>query len=229
MQLILVVDDDDNIRELLDIYLRKEGFTVVQASDGSQALSLAEKYKPALVLLDIMLPGKSGWQVCQELRAKSSTPIIMISAKGEELDKITGLDLGADDYISKPFSPKEVIARVKAVLRRSQELENTTREALTKGNLYINMTEWVVQIDDCKIILTPKETELLWHLAKHSNQVFSREQLLESIWGYEFYGDARTVDVHIKRLREKLGAMPAKGWTIRTIWSVGYKFEVEAL
>ena len=229
MQLILVVDDDDNIRELLDIYLRKEGFTVVQAADGSQALSLAEKHKPALVLLDIMLPGKSGWQVCQELRAKSSTPIIMISAKGEELDKITGLDLGADDYISKPFSPKEVIARVKAVLRRSQELENTTRESLTKGNLYINMTEWVVQIDDCKIILTPKETELLWHLAKHANQVFSREQLLESIWGYEFYGDARTVDVHIKRLREKLGAVPAKGWTIRTIWSVGYKFEVETL
>lgn len=227
MQRILVVDDDQHIRELLDLYLRKEGFSVLQAADGDEAVLAADRHKPDLILLDIMLPGKSGWQVCQELRSKSNTPIIMISAKGEEVDKVTGLDLGADDYISKPFSPREVLARVKAVLRRSNDEAESEQEDLKRGNLYINMTQWIVQVSGQTITLTPKETELLWHLARHANQVFSREQLLENVWGYEYFGDARTVDVHIKRLREKLGVTEAEGWQIKTVWGVGYKFEVD--
>ena len=225
---ILVVDDDQYIRELLELNLSKAGFSVVQAADGNDALVAFEKHQPDLILLDIMLPGKPGWQVCQDIRAKSNIPIIMISAKGEEVDKVTGLDLGADDYISKPFSPREVIARINAVLRRSGDTDSNEQEDLSRGNLYINMTQWIVRVGDQNISLTPKETELLWHLARHTNHVLSREQLLGSVWGYEYYGDARTVDVHIKRLREKLGVVPAEGWQIKTIWSVGYKFEVEA-
>ena len=225
MQRILIVDDDQHIRELLELYLQKEGFEAIHASDGLEAVRLAEQLHPDLILLDVMLPGKSGLQVCQELRRKLSVPIIMISAKGEEMDRITGLDLGADDYLAKPFSPREVIARVKAVLRRSLDSETLGQEAISRGNLYINVTEWVVQVSGTTIVLTPKETELLWHLAKHANRLFSREQLLSNVWGYEYFGDARTVDVHIKRLRQKLGIVPAEGWQIKTIWSEGYKFE----
>ena len=227
MQRILVVDDDQHIRELLELYLQKEGYEVLLCGDGSEAVKVAVDQKPDMILLDVMLPGKSGLQVCQELRSKVSMPIIMISAKGEEMDRITGLDLGADDYIAKPFSPREVLARVKAVLRRSIETDGADQQELRRGNLYINMTQWVVQVDNQGIILTPKETELLWHLAKNHNRLFSREQLLQSVWGYEYFGDARTVDVHIKRLRQKLSIAEAKGWQIRTIWGEGYKFEVD--
>jgi len=227
MQRILVVDDDQHIRELLELYLQKEGYQVLLAGNGNDAVDLAMEHKPDMILLDVMLPGKSGLQVCQELRSKLRTPIIMISAKGEEMDRITGLDLGADDYIAKPFSPREVLARVKAVMRRSNENESDGQEDLRRGNLYINMTQWVVQVEGQNIVLTPKETELLWHLARYHNRLFSREQLLQSVWSYEYFGDARTVDVHIKRLRQKLSVAEAKGWQIRTIWGEGYKFEVE--
>jgi len=227
---ILVVDDDLHIRELLDLYLQKEGYTVIHAGDGNEAIALVKEHKPDLILLDVMLPGRSGLQVCQELRSISGvnmTPIIMISAKGEDMDKITGLDIGADDYIAKPFSPREVLARVKAVLRRSSEGVTGEQREIRQGNLYINTTQWVVQVGEQRIVLTPKETELIWHFACYPNRLFSREQLLQGVWGYEYFGDARTVDVHIKRLRQKLNVAPAEGWQIRTIWGEGYKFEVE--
>ncbi|MCL2497790.1 MAG: response regulator transcription factor [Symbiobacteriaceae bacterium] len=227
MHTVLVVDDDQHIRELLHLYLSKEGYMVIHAADGDEAIALALQHKPALILLDIMLPGRSGFQVCQELRERLTTPIIMISAKGEEIDKVTGLDLGADDYIAKPFSPREVVARVKAVLRRMAERDSGSQEEIRRGNLYLNLTQWIVQVEGHIITLTPKETELLWHLARHANRLFTREQLLQSVWGYEYFGDARTVDVHIKRVRQKLSVVPAVGWSIRTIWGEGYKFEVQ--
>lgn len=225
--IVLIVDDDPNIRELLELYLEKEGYDCHHAADGDEAIAKAKLLQPALILLDIMLPKKDGWQVCREIRKTLSTPIIMITAKGEEPDKVTGLEIGADDYVTKPFSTKELMARIKAVMRRSQKLEmNEQEEEMKFGNLYMNMTQRLITINSVAVNLTPKETELLWFLAKNVNHVYSREQLLENVWGYEYFGDARTVDVHVKRLREKLNIAEPIGWLIKTVWGVGYKFEV---
>ncbi|MGE5654221.1 MAG: response regulator transcription factor [Bacillota bacterium] len=225
---ILIVDDDSNIRELIDLYMTKEGYECLHAADGQEAVMMAKQYRPSLMILDIMLPKKDGWQVCQEIRRDQPIPIIMLSAKGEEVDKVLGLELGADDYLTKPFSPRELMARVKAVLRRTSEDPTSDVETLEYGNLLINLTSREVKVDGQPVVLTPKEMELLWFLAKNVGRVFSREQLLEKVWGYEYFGDARTVDVHVKRLREKLGITEQTSWTIKTIWGVGYKFEVAA-
>ncbi|MPN18837.1 Transcriptional regulatory protein SrrA [bioreactor metagenome] len=224
---VLIVDDDPNIRELLALYLEKEGYDCHHAADGDSAIEQAKMLQPVLILLDIMLPKKDGWQVIREIRKTLDVPVIMITAKGEEPDKITGLEIGADDYVTKPFSTKELMARIKAVMRRSQKVDlDELRQEMRFGNLYMNLAQRVVLLDDLSINLTPKETELIWFLAKNSNRVYSREQLLENVWGYEYFGDARTVDVHVKRLREKLNVTEPKGWTIKTVWGIGYKFEV---
>jgi len=224
---VLIVDDDPNIRELLALYLEKEGYECHHAADGDAAIEQAKLLQPALMLLDIMLPKKDGWQVIREIRKTMDFPVIMITAKGEEPDKVTGLEIGADDYVTKPFSTKELMARIKAVMRRSikVDLEDQKNE-LRFGNLYMNLIQRVITIDDQTVNLTPKETELIWFLSKNANRVFSREQLLEHVWGYEYFGDARTVDVHIKRLREKFNVAEPRGWSIKTIWGIGYKFEV---
>ena len=224
---VLIVDDDPNIRELLALYLEKEGYDCHHAADGDSAIEQAKMLQPVLILLDIMLPKKDGWQVIREIRKTLDVPVIMITAKGEEPDKITGLEIGADDYVTKPFSTKELMARIKAVMRRSQKVDmDELRQEMRFGNLYMNLAQRVVLLDDLAINLTPKETELIWFLAKNTNRVYSREQLLENVWGYEYFGDARTVDVHVKRLREKLNVAEPKGWTIKTVWGIGYKFEV---
>ena len=228
-QKILIVDDDENIAELLSLYLMKECFDTMMVHDGEEALHAFDRYEPNLVLLDLMLPGIDGYQVCREIRAKSNTPIIMLSAKGEVFDKVLGLELGADDYIIKPFDSKEMVARVKAVLRRYQPAkaeapaaEKTKR--VTYPGLDISLTNYSVTVDGNTVDMPPKELELLYFLASSPNQVFTREQLLDQIWGYEYIGDTRTVDVHIKRLREKI--KDHANWKIATIWGIGYKFEV---
>ena len=207
-QKILIVDDDEAIAELVSLYLAKECFDTMMVHDGEKALVAFDTYHPNLVLLDLMLPGIDGYQVCREIRARANTPIIMLSAKGEVFDKVLGLELGADDYIMKPFDSKELVARVKAVLRRYQ----------------INLTNYSVLVDGQNVEMPPKELELLYFLASSPNQVFTREQLLDQIWGYEYIGDTRTVDVHIKRLREKI--KDHNGWKLATVWGIGYKFEV---
>ena len=225
---ILIVDDDVNIAELISLYLLKECFDTMIVNDGEEALSVFPTYQPNLVLLDLMLPGMDGYQVCRELRKDSSVPIIMLSAKGEIFDKVLGLELGADDYIIKPFDSKELVARVKAVLRRYQP---TVQEPeIPKGNyveypdLIINLTNYSVLYKGNSVEMPPKELELLYFLASSPNQVFTREQLLDHIWGYEYVGDTRTVDVHIKRLREKI--KDHDNWSLSTVWGIGYKFEV---
>ena len=229
-QKILIVDDDNNIAELISLYLEKEMFETKIAEDGEEALELFESFQPNLILLDLMLPGKDGYQVCREVRAKKDTPIIMLSAKGETFDKVLGLELGADDYIIKPFDSKEMVARVKAVLRRYRATpEVQTPVAVgAKGaeypNLIVNSTNYSVIYNGKELVMPPKELELLYFLASQPNQVFTREQLLDHIWGYEYVGDTRTVDVHIKRLREKI--KDQDNWAIRTVWGIGYKFEV---
>ncbi len=227
-QKILIVDDDDNIAELLSLYLTKECFETTIASDGESALLLANSFAPNLILLDLMLPGIDGYQVCREIRAKSSTPIIMLSAKGEIFDKVLGLELGADDYIEKPFDPKELIARVKAVLRRYKPTTTASADPDLKcveyTDLTVNQTNYSVIYMGNTVEMPPKELELLYFLAASPNHVFTREQLLDQIWGYEYIGDTRTVDVHIKRLREKIS--DHANWKISTIWGIGYKFEV---
>lgn len=229
-QKILIVDDDESIAELLSLYLTKECFDTKMVHDGEEALESFDTYEPNLVLLDLMLPGIDGYQVCRELRAKSSTPIIMLSAKGEVFDKVLGLELGADDYIMKPFDSKEMVARVKAVLRRYHPLKTDTSNA-DKGKcveyegITINLTNYSVVCDGEVIDMPPKELELLYFLAASPNQVFTREQLLDQIWGYEYIGDTRTVDVHIKRLREKI--KDHNNWSLGTVWGIGYKFEVK--
>jgi len=228
-QKILIVDDDENIAELLSLYLMKECFDTMMVHDGEEALTAFDRYEPNLVLLDLMLPGIDGYQVCREIRAKSNTPIIMLSAKGEVFDKVLGLELGADDYIIKPFDSKEMVARVKAVLRRYQPAKADTANAdktkrVTYPGLDINLTNYSVVVDGSTVDMPPKELELLYFLASSPNQVFTREQLLDQIWGYEYVGDTRTVDVHIKRLREKINDHPT--WCLGTVWGVGYKFEV---
>lgn len=229
-QKILIVDDDENIAELISLYLMKECFDTMMVHDGEEALSAFESYSPNLILLDLMLPGIDGYQVCREIRAKSNTPIIMLSAKGEVFDKVLGLELGADDYIIKPFDSKEMVARVKAVLRRyqpvKQELAQTDKiKRVSYPGIEINLTNYAVVVDDANVDMPPKELELLYFLASSPNQVFTREQLLDQIWGYEYIGDTRTVDVHIKRLREKIKDHPS--WSLATVWGIGYKFEVK--
>ncbi|MBE6727026.1 MAG: response regulator transcription factor [Ruminococcaceae bacterium] len=223
---ILIVDDDENICELLRLYLEKDGFETVVAGDGEQAVQFASKYSPDLILLDIMLPKLDGWQVCREIRKTSNTPIIMLTAKGETFDKILGLELGADDYVCKPFDAKEVIARIKAVLRRSNDNEKGNQiKEVRFDKLRINLTNYELEVDGKIIDTPPKELELVYHLASNPNRVYTRDQLLDEVWGFDYYGDSRTVDVHVKRLREKLEKISSE-WTLKTVWGVGYKFEV---
>ena len=222
---ILTVDDDPNILQLINLYLTREGFDVLQASNGADALKIFKTTPPSLMLLDVMLPGMDGWQVCREVRKVSNIPIIMLTAKDETFDKVLGLELGADDYIVKPFDTKELVARIKAVLRRYQTLDAPDKELAYPG-LTINITQYTVTFLGKQLEMPPKELELLHFLASHPGTVFTREQLLEQVWGYDFFGDSRTVDVHIKRLRDKLTGCEELGWSIKTVWSVGYKFEV---
>ena len=224
---ILIVDDDVNICELLRLYLEKDGFETCIANDGEEAIQKAEKCNPDLILLDIMLPKFDGWQVCREVRKSSDTPIIMLTAKGETFDKILGLELGADDYVCKPFDTKEVIARIKAVLRRSSEKEKSNKIKEVKyDRLRINLTNYELCVNDNRIDTPPKELELIYHLASNPNRVYTRDQLLDEVWGFDYYGDSRTVDVHVKRLREKLEGV-SDSWELKTVWGVGYKFEVK--
>ena len=229
-QKILIVDDDNNIAELISLYLTKECYDTKIVNDGEEALHAFEHYNPNLILLDLMLPGIDGYQVCREIRTKSNVPIIMLSAKGEIFDKVLGLELGADDYILKPFDSKELVARVKAVLRRFQPAPSAPAVPAGKyveyPDLIINLTNYSVIYQGMTIDMPPKELELLYFLASSPNQVFTREQLLDHIWGYEYIGDTRTVDVHIKRLREKIKDHPS--WSISTVWGIGYKFEVKS-
>lgn len=224
---ILIVDDDENICELLRLYLEKDGFDTVVAGDGEQAVEYAAKYSPDLILLDIMLPKLDGWQVCREIRKTSETPIIMLTAKGETFDKILGLELGADDYVSKPFDTKEVIARIKAVLRRTHDSDKSSQiNEVRYDKLRINLTNYELEVNGVKIDTPPKELELIYHLASNPNRVYTRDQLLDEVWGFDYYGDSRTVDVHVKRLREKLEGVSDK-WSLKTVWGVGYKFETK--
>ena len=223
---ILVVDDDLNICELLRLYLTKEGYNVVIANDGQSAVTTFQEESPSLVLLDIMLPKLDGWQVCREIRKFSETPIIMLTAKGEVFDRVLGLELGADDYVVKPFDTKEIVARIKAVLRRSASSLSEEIKEVHYDRLSINLTNYELKVGGVQIDTPPKEMELIFHLAKNPNRVFTRDQLLDEVWGYDYYGDSRTVDVHVKRLREKLEGVSDK-WELRTVWGVGYKFETK--
>lgn len=223
---IMVVDDDPNIRELVRLYLEKEGFEVTCAERGDEAVKLFRATPPNLMLLDVMLPGMDGWQVCREVRKISNIPIIMLTAKDETFDKVLGLELGADDYIVKPFDMKELVARIKAVIRRFQVAEAPEKELVFPG-LTINISQYTVTYMGKPLEMPPREIELLYFLASHPGMVFTREQLLEQVWGYDYFGDSRTVDVHVKRLREKLSGGEELGWQIKTVWGVGYKFEVK--
>ena len=222
---ILVIDDDINICDLLRMYLEKEGYEVRTANDGVEAMTVFRMYEPDMVLLDIMLPKKDGWQICREIREQSSKPIIMISAKGETIDKVLGLELGADDYIVKPLDMKEVFARIKAVLRRYAKHDTADGELIKFDNLEISLRKYELKICGKAIDLPPRELELIYFLASNYNRVFTRDQLLDKGWGFDYLGDSRTVDVHIKRLREKL-ENASDEWSLKTIWGVGYKFEV---
>ena len=221
---IMVVDDEKNICELLRLYLEKEDFDVTICNNGSDAISLIRQNQPSLVLLDIMMPVIDGWEVCRQVREFSNVPIIMLTAKGETFDKVMGLDLGADDYIVKPFDTKEVVARVKAVLRRSSSAD--TEGEVRYDKLTVNIVKYELCVDGKVIDTPPKELELLYHLAKNPNRVYTRDQLLDEVWGFEYFGDSRTVDVHVKRLREKLEGVSDQ-WSLKTVWGVGYKFEVK--
>ena len=228
-QKILIVDDDNNIAELISLYLTKECFDTKIVNDGEEALIAFEQYNPNLILLDLMLPGIDGYQVCREVRAKANVPIIMLSAKGEIFDKVLGLELGADDYIMKPFDSKELVARVKAVLRRYQPVRTEELvpdlKCVRYDDLVVNLSNYSVIYMGQPVDMPPKELELLYFLASSPNQVFTREQLLDHIWGYEYIGDTRTVDVHVKRLREKI--KDHGNWSLATVWGIGYKFEVK--
>ncbi len=223
---ILLVDDDPHIRQLVVLYLEKEGYEMDTADRGDKALEVFRKNPPGLMLLDIMLPGMDGWEVCREVRRTSNIPIIMLTAKGETFDKVLGLELGADDYIVKPFEPKEMMARIKAVARRYQTGDTPAKEISFPG-LTVNISRYSVIYAGQEVEMPPKELEVLYFLGSHANQVFTRQQLLEQVWGFDFFGDSRTVDVHIKRLREKLIGSETYGWQIKTVWSVGYKFEAK--
>ena len=219
----LIVEDDANIAELLRLYLGKDGFETMIAADGGKAESMFDLFQPDVVLLDIMLPGKDGWQICREIRKKSAVPIIMLTAKGETVDKVSGLEMGADDYVTKPFEVKELLARIHAVMRRT-EGEGQIEKKLSFDKLVINLDSYELIVDGKKVDTPPKEMELLYHLAASPNRVFTRNQLLDEVWGFDYFGDSRTVDVHIKRIREKTGS--SMNWKISTIWGIGYKFEL---
>ena len=229
-QIVLIADDDTKIRELLELYLSKEGFAIEQAADGAEAILKAQQLKPDLIVLDIMMPVMDGMEACRQIRKFSKVPVIMLTARVEDEDRILGLELGADDYVSKPFNPRELVARVKAVLRRAPgKIEGEfAGDILQFPRLVINRQEYMATSYGNPVQLTAKEMELLWHLGAHPGRVFSREQLLESVWGYEYFGDTRTVDTHIKRIRQKLGIKDDTLWDIKTVWGVGYKFEVHA-
>ena len=226
MQSMLIADDNAQIVSILEEYAKKEGFAVVSTYDGESTLAKAQAQSFDIILLDVMMPKMDGFAVCREIRKNSTVPIIMITARGEDFERIMGLDNGADDYIVKPFSPGEVMARVRAILRRITKEDNLSSQVFTFGGLRVNLDEYITQVDGVKILLTKKETELLWTLATNKNKAFSRDQLLNSLWGYDYYGDTRAVDSHIKRLRSKLDEVPHPDWEIKTIWGVGYKFEV---
>ena len=224
---ILVVDDDTNICELLRLYLEKEGYVVKIVNDGVSAINAFKQENPDLTLLDIMIPKLDGWQVCREIRKFSDKPIIMLTAKGETFDKVLGLELGADDYVTKPFDTKEVVARIKAVLRRTAPASDTSDvKEVNYDKLSINLTNYEMKVNGVSVDTPPKELELIYHLASNPNRVFTRDQLLDEVWGFDYYGDSRTVDVHIKRLREKLEGVSDK-WELKTVWGVGYKFETK--
>ena len=223
---ILIADDEKNIVELAKLYLERDGFSTVCAYDGEEALSVFEKEAPELIVLDIMMPKADGWQVCREIRKVSQVPIIMLTAKTDTFDKVLGLELGADDYMTKPFEPKELVARVKAVLRRSEALKDTEKKEVSFPNLSINIENYELKINGETVDAPPKEIELLYFLAQNPNKVYTREQLLDKVWGFDYFGDSRTVDVHIKRLRQKLEAAN-ENWQLKTVWGVGYKFEVK--
>ena len=223
---VLIVEDDPNIRELLQLYLEKDGYAVTLASDGGQGLAKFRAIKPNLVLLDVMMPVMDGWAVCKAIRAEGNTPVIMLTAKGETDDKVTGLKAGADDYITKPFEMKELLARIEAVLRRTdRSTEESKARRLVFDKLIIDMDAFELTVDGKKVDTPPKEMELLFYLASSPNRVYTRNQLLDEVWGFDYFGDSRTVDVHVKRLREKLEGVSEK-WSVKTVWGVGYKFEV---
>lgn len=231
MAKMLIADDNKQITSILSNYARKEGFEPVVALDGEEALRLFDEHEPdiAMVLLDVMMPKVDGFEVCRRLRGKSLVPVIMVTARGEDFEKIMGLDIGADDYIIKPFSAGEVMARVRAILRRMQPHEEKTAHNIYRySNLMIDLDKYAVTVNGSEVPLTKKEVELLWTLAKNSSKVFSRDNLLDSLWGYDYYGDSRTVDSHIKRMRAKLDKFEHSGWEIKTIWGVGYRFEEKA-
>ena len=223
---VLVVDDDAHIVELIKLYFEKEGFSVATAGNGREAVEKFKTETPAIIILDVMMPEMDGWDVCREIRKTSNVPIIMLTAKGETFDKVLGLELGADDYMVKAFETKELIARVKAVLRRSDAKEANAAKEINFNNLSINLSNYELKINGKITEIPPKELELLFFLASNPNRVFTREQLLEEVWGFDYFGDSRTVDVHIKRLREKLENVKDANWQLKTVWGVGYKFEV---
>ena len=220
----LVIEDDGNIAELLRLYLEKDGFDVACAADGGEGLEAFRVYSPDIILLDIMLPVMDGWSVLREVRRSSRTPVIMLTAKGETPDKVSGLEMGADDYVTKPFEVKELLARIHAVMRRTEDVEEDKGKCLNFDKLTINLDSYELIVDGKRVDTPPKEMELLYHLAASPNRVFTRNQLLDEVWGFDYFGDSRTVDVHIKRLREKLEGVSEK-WTLKTVWGVGYKFE----
>jgi len=224
---VLIVDDEEQIRELLSLYFTQESFTVAEAADGAAALLTMQQVKPDIIILDIMMPVLDGIEVCQQIRKFSNVPIIMLTSRTQDDDRIMGLDIGADDYVAKPFNPKEIVARAKAVLRRTLAPEQyATTDSINLPGLIINMAEHSVNAFGQLVALANKELEVLWQLASHPSKVLSREQLLELVWDYSYSGDTRTVDTHVKRLRKKLGAGPDTPWDIKTVWGIGYKFEV---
>ncbi len=228
MQYILVADDNPDITDVLENYVKKEGYEPLVAGDGEEALKKFEEYKPVLVLLDVMMPKMDGYEVCRRIRSKSDVPVILVTARGEDFERIMGLDIGADDYIVKPFSPSEVMARVRAILRRMNrsEHEEGERTRLTVGNLTVDIKEYALYLDDEQINMTKKELETVWTLMSNPEKLFTRDNLLNSIWGYDYYGETRTVDTHIKRIRGKLDAHEHPDWDIKTVWGAGYKFVV---
>ena len=228
MKYVLIADDNKDITDILKVYVRKEGYEPLVAKNGIEAEHMFEDFSPIAVLLDVMMPIKDGYEVCKEIRKQSSVPIILITARGEDFDKIMGLDIGADDYIVKPFSPSEVMARLRAVLRRLQKPEDVkdAGNVIRISNLMVSLEEYSFSVDGKRVPLTKKEIETMWTLASNPNKVFTRDNLLDSLWGYDYYGDSRTVDSHIKRLRAKLDTVRHPDWSIKTIWGVGYKFEV---
>ena len=231
MQYILIADDNTDITDVLEAYVRKEGYEPLVAADGEEALRLFRQHEPAAVLLDVMMPKEDGYEVCRKIRAVSDTPVILITARGEDFERVMGLDIGADDYIVKPFSPNEVMARLRAVLRRMtradrEQISEKNENILKVGNLEINLEEYTLHIGGQRINLTKKEIETMWTLASNPKKVFTRDNLLDSLWGYDYVGDTRTVDSHVKRLRAKLDKAEHEGWDIATVWGVGYKFEL---